>query len=80
MMTISSISDVRTWAANCGGLTTADVDSLVESIHNDGDGERPAWGQDWSWYLDRIDVAATVLAGEVVLLPKREWPDREAKP
>jgi hypothetical protein len=68
MNTIHTMSDVRTWAQNMGCITNSDERMLVEAIRNDGDGQRPAWGLDWSDYLDRIDVAATVLAGEVCFI------------
>jgi hypothetical protein len=63
-MMIHTVIDLRTWADNCGGLGNADVQALVDAIHDDD--ERPAWGHDWSNYLARIDIAATVLAGEIV--------------
>jgi hypothetical protein len=63
MTTIHTVTDLRTWAQNCGGLTNADVDVLVHAICDDD--AMPSWGRDWSDYLDRVDVAATVLAGEV---------------
>jgi hypothetical protein len=63
MTTIASVTDLRTWAQNFGGLSDADVQSLVDAICDDD--AMPSWGRDWSDYLARVDVAATVLAGEV---------------
>lgn len=53
MTTINSTTDIRVWLDNEGHtehLTTHEVDRVVELLV---DGEhRPAWGDDWTEYLD----------------------------
>jgi hypothetical protein len=59
---IESAADVRAWAEKSGGLDSGDAQTFVDAVYLD---DCPSYGTDWSGYLGRIDVAKTVLEGEV---------------
>lgn len=53
MITINSVTDIRVWLDNAGlleHLTADETDRVIELL---ADGEnRPAYGEDWTEYLD----------------------------
>lgn len=53
MTTINSTTDIRVWLDNAGLLEhlTADETGRVVELLVDGE-HRPAWGDDWTEYLD----------------------------
>ncbi|HTP97952.1 MAG TPA: hypothetical protein VMN56_01420 [Casimicrobiaceae bacterium] len=63
MRIISSVRGVLTWCQDRGGLTREEESALVEVICAS---DHPAYGRDWAVFLASIDIAATVLAGELV--------------
>lgn len=67
MSIITTLADLATWArdhALAAGGSIADGDDLADAIRDD---EHPAWGSDWTDYLDRVDVVQSVLSGDLIV-------------
>ena len=52
----TTVNDLRNWAdaatTNWGGRTQADLDAIVEYVRTQD--HCPAWGQDWTEYLESL--------------------------
>jgi hypothetical protein len=66
MPTMAILTDVRDWARGRSGLDGDALKAVVEAIDHDTD--HPAWGADWSEYLERVDLWGTVDAKKVILM------------
>lgn len=53
--TITTRRDLDTWLFNAGGLDADDRVRLADHIQAD---DHPAWGADWTEYLDALDLTA----------------------
>jgi hypothetical protein len=74
---ISSLTDLRVWASNRGGLNERECNRLADLIADDS--EHPAWGSYWTEYLAEIDIAATIASDAVakirVIDPDSQCPE-----
>lgn len=58
--TITTRTDLVTYLADCGGLDHDEIERVASVIQAD---DHPAWGDDWSEYLDGIDLATIATGG-----------------
>jgi hypothetical protein len=50
MITITTVTDIRTWLCNVrGDLTESETDAGVEALRSS---VHPVWGSDWEQWLD----------------------------